>query len=856
MTIVLCFLVANVFAQRSTVTGKVTSTTGEPLIQASVIEKGTTNGTLTDNNGNFSITVSGSNPVLVINYIGYAKQEIEVAGQTNLTVSLEEGNLLSQVEIVGSRNLNRSSTETPVPVDIIDIQAITSRTGQLDLNQLLQFVAPSFNSNRQTGSDGADHVDPASLRGLGPDQTLVLVNGKRRHQSSLVNLFGTRGRGNTGTDLNTIPAAAIERIEILRDGAAAQYGSDAIAGVINIVLKSTTKELAANANAGMYQASYRFDDKRFDGLNYNLNANYGFAIGKEGYVNLTGDYNFRDHTNRANTNPGDLARREFGDPKIQNASVYLNSRFPISTNAYVYVFGGINYRKGDAYAWTRFPTVTDDEGNEIDNPRSVRSIYPNGFDPIISSEINDRSATVGIRSIWRGLDIDLYNTFGQNRFHYFVNNTLNASLGESSPTSFDAGGFGLIQNTTGLRFSRLFKETLQGVNLAFGAEFRNESYDIFAGEERSWQNYNPTRPGGSQGFPGFRPGDEIKKGRSNIGVFVDAEADITQAFMLGAALRFENYSDFGSTLNWKVSSRYKISPAVAVRGSLSTGFRAPSLAQINFNSTFTNFVNGQPVDVLLARNNSPVTQALGIAPLKQETSTNASLGLSLTPLSNLSITVDGYYVKVKDRVVLTGQFSDEDEDIGDELQQLNVGLAQFFTNAISTSTHGLDVIVAHSSPAGEGRLNTTFAANFNRLTIDNRINTSEKLAGKEDIYFDLRERYFVTASAPRSKMNLTFDYGIHKFNFVLRFTRLGEIKLANWNYDAEDLDVYSPKITTDLSVRYNFTKNVNLTIGSSNLFNVYPDKSSPSLTESGGAWDPVQMGFNGAFYFAKLNLKF
>lgn len=551
LTFILCLIIAKVYAQKSTVTGKVLSAAGDPLIQATVLEKGTTNGTLTDNNGNFTITVTSQNPVLVINYVGYTRQEIPVAGLSTVTVTLEEGSLLSQVEVVGSRNLNRSSTDTPVPVDIIDIQAVTTRTGQLDLNQLLQFVAPSFNSNRQTGSDGADHVDPATLRGLGPDQTLVLMNGKRRHQSSLVNLFGSRGRGNTGTDLNAIPAAAIERIEILRDGAAAQYGSDAIAGVINIVLKSTTKELTANANAGVYQAQYRFDDKRFDGLNYNFNANYGFSVGKEGYVNLTGDYNFRDHTNRANTNPGDLARRQFGDPRILNASFYLNSRFSINPNAYVYVFGGINYRKGDAYAWTRFPTATDDDGNEIENPRNVTSIYPNGFDPIISSTINDHSLTTGIRGIWRSWDIDLYNTFGQNRFHYFVNNTLNASLGAASPTWFDAGGFGLIQNTTGLRFSRLFKKTFQGLNLAFGSEFRNESYDIFAGEEKSWQNYDPSRPSGSQGFPGFRPADEIKQGRSNIGLFIDAEADLTEAFMVGAALRFENYSDFGSTLNWK-----------------------------------------------------------------------------------------------------------------------------------------------------------------------------------------------------------------------------------------------------------------------------------------------------------------
>jgi len=260
--------------------------------------------------------------------------------------------------------------------------------------------------------------------------------------------------------------------------------------------------------------------------------------------------------------------------------------------------------------------------------------------------------------------------------------------------------------------------------------------------------------------------------------------------------------------------------------------------------------------VLLARNNSLITKALGIDPLKQETSINASLGFSITPAANLNITVDGYYVKVKDRVVLTGQFSDEDEDIGNELKNLNVGQAQFFTNAISTSTHGLDVVIAHSATVGAGRLNTTFAANFNQLTIDNRINTSAKLQDKEDTYFDLREQYFVISSAPRSKMNLTLDYGIQKINFVLRFTRFGEMRLANWDYDADKLDVYTPKVTTDLSVKYNFTKNVNLTVGSSNMFNVYPDKSTPSLTESGGAWDPVQMGFNGAFYFTKLNVKF
>lgn len=278
-TLVSCFS----FAQSFKVSGRITDEKGDPLIGASVIEKGTSNGTTTDGNGAYTLSVSSASSVIVATYVGYNKIEKDISGGGEQNLILENATVLNQVTVVGSRNLNRSSTDTPAPVDVIDIREITTKQGQLDVNQLLQFAAPSFNSNRQTGSDGADHVDPASLRGLGPDQTLVLINGKRRHQSSLVNLFGTRGRGNTGTDLNAIPAAAIERIEILRDGASAQYGSDAIAGVINIVLKETVNQLSANVNAGMYKAKYRYDDKKFDGLNYNVNLNYGIGIAKKDF---------------------------------------------------------------------------------------------------------------------------------------------------------------------------------------------------------------------------------------------------------------------------------------------------------------------------------------------------------------------------------------------------------------------------------------------------------------------------------------------------------------------------------------------------------------------------------------------
>ncbi|WP_216688389.1 TonB-dependent receptor [Hymenobacter siberiensis] len=336
----------------TTLTGQVKDAAGQPVIGASIVEKGTNNGTSTDANGRFTLRARTAVPRLIISSLGYTNQE--VAGTSGLSVTLAENSTsLDAVQVVGSRSQNRSVTDSPSPVDIIDVREVTAKTGQLDVNQLLQFVAPSFNSNRQTGADGADHVDPASLRGLGPDQTLVLVNGKRWHQSALVNLFGSRGRGNTGTDLNTIPAASIERIEILRDGASAQYGSDAIAGVINIVLKTSVNELTANANYGAYTAKYRFDDKTFDGGNFNANLNYGVSVGKGGFVNATVDYNQRQHTQRANVPaPDGIQRRQYGDPKANNTSVYLNSKLPINENVYAYAFGGVNFRKGEAYAYS------------------------------------------------------------------------------------------------------------------------------------------------------------------------------------------------------------------------------------------------------------------------------------------------------------------------------------------------------------------------------------------------------------------------------------------------------------------------------------------------------------------------
>ncbi len=842
----LLFAVQAIYAQ-SVCKGVVTDADNAPLIGVSIYEKGTTRGTVSDVNGSYSIECS-PNAILVFSYVGFATQEIELNGTTTLDVTLTEGITLADLEIVGSRSLNRSVTASPVAIDIIDIREVTNSVGQLDLNQLLQFAAPSFNANRQSGADGADHVDPATLRGLGPDQTLVLVNGKRRHQSSLINLYGTRGRGNTGTDLNSIPASAIERIEILRDGASAQYGSDAIAGVINIVLKTSTDEFSGNLNMGVHKATNN-GDRNFDGENVQLSGNYGFKVGDGGFVNVTADYWDKGRTNRRD--PG-LYRQQFGDAEATNFGAYFNSRIPISKQAHFYAFGGTNFRKTDAFAWTRDPG----------SARNVLSIYPNGFDPHIVSDISDQSVSAGIRGDLHGWEVDFNHTFGANRFHYYGEGTLNASLEERSPTRFDDGGFALSQATTSLDFTRYFKNALKGINVAYGMEYRVDQYEIFAGEEGSWQTYGPVvfavedgdtiyRPGGAQGFPGFSPANEVNESRTNLGAYIDTEFDLSDRFMVGTALRFEEYSDFGNTFNGKIAARLKIANGLALRASASTGFRAPSLAQIHFNSIFTDFVSGVAVDKFLARNNSPITRQLGIPALKQERSVNASAGLTYNS-GALSVTVDGYYVKVEDRIVLTGDFSSDDPDIGQELQAINVGSARFFTNAVNTSTTGADVIIAYATRLSNGhRFSATLAANFNDMKID-KVNTSDKLKGKEDIYFSNRERLFLLASAPNTKGNLGIEYKTNRFSANARLTYFDKITLEDY---VGALDVYEAATTLDLSISLEVSKNLRLTIGGANILDTYPTQQDVE-TESGGLWDSVQMGFNGAFYFTRLGFKF
>lgn len=788
-------------------------------------------------------------------------------GQQKDTIKADRN--IEDVVLTGSRNKKRTVVNSAVPVDVIEVKQLSQSTGQVEVNQLLQFSAPSFNSNKQSGSDGADAVDPATLRGLGPDQTLLLINGKRYHQSSLVNLFGTRGRGNTGSDMNTIPVAAIKKIEVLRDGASAQYGSDAIAGVINVILNDRNKGTDVNAFYGLNVFKSPGDndvvsDKKLDGNILDLSLNTGTSIGKRGgFMNLTLDFVNKDYAIRnANPDKFDAPRQRFGDAAAKNMYAFLNTEIPLSETVKFYNHSGFSHRNTKAYAWTR---SAEADGN-------IPSVYPNGFNPIQDTKITDFTFNNGLKFKWANWDLDFYNALGNNDFHYDITHTINATLGANSPTTFDAGGHSLLQNTTGLSATKSF-DVLKGLNIALGTEYRYEKFNINKGEEASYAAYdingnvvtastpsnllvtNPdsgnVRSGGSQGFPGYSI--DLGKSRSNYAAYVDAELDITQNWMVSGAARYENYSDFGSTLNGKFATRYAFTPEFAFRGSVSTGFRAPSLVQKYYSLQFTNFQGGELVTIQLGSNDSNLAKTAGIEQLNEEKSVNGSAGFTYNT-GKFTATVDGYMVNVKDRIVLSGYFTNA------EIPTLpsNVEQAQFFANAVDTKTKGVDIILTYAENIGSGKLTTTLAGNFNNMEIS-KVNAPASLSGLESIFLSEREKAFILASAPKSKINLNLNYKINKLSSNLQLVRFDKVRLIGYGGDTDFQD-YDARITTDLSFGYEFSDKFSWVLGGKNIFNRYPtlqyDHVSDGNTESGGIFDPVQMGFAGRQVYTMLTYKF
>ncbi|NUO02021.1 MAG: TonB-dependent receptor [Saprospiraceae bacterium] len=911
---------------QTTLSGKITDAeSGEPIYGATIVVKGSNVGTVTDFDGNYTLNAPSGATTIVVSYIGYKSEELAISGG-KLDVALSEGIEIEAVTVIGSRNATRTKLETAVPVDVIPIASVMSEVGQVDLNQILTYIAPSFQSARQTIADGTDHVDPAQLRGLGPDQVLVLINGKRRHQSALVNVNGTVNRGTVGTDLSAIPASSIERIEILRDGAAAQYGSDAIDGVVNIVLKQKTGILDGSISYGLNATTY---DKNYalfklagntadpgvsvtDGNTLQAGLNYGFKLGRKGFISLTGEYISRDATNRAGTYTGQvypsvngadksdsiivargLTRETFdmliGASEMKGGGAMLNGEYGLSKNWTLYAFGGYNQKNGVSAGFYRYPSSIASGARVY--ATNVLGIYPNGFLPMIESSLADLSVAAGLRGkLGEKWNLDLSHTYGQNAFDFTITNSVNytqfANNAGNKQTEFDAGGLEFTQNTTNLDLSRKF-DVLEGLNLAFGGEYRSEAFSIRAGEEASWRNFDTgsAAASGAQVFAGFFPANSGENSRNSAAGYVDLEQDFTKNWLVTAAVRYENYSDFGSTFNYKVATRYKIGSSLSLRASANSGFRAPSMQQRFYAKTNTLFINGPnglvPQEVGTFTNDSEPARILGIPQLQEETSQSYAVGLTARPASGLEITVDAYQIDIDNRIVLTNNFgSGGNADLAAQLAAAGAGQANFFSNAVNTTSRGIEAVVVYSKAFGAHDFRATLAGAF----IDNEvekgadgkplINASPILVetGQVGNYFNREDQSRIEVANPKHKISFTLNYKINKFSAMLRAVNFGEVVYLDATIDPtrpenfptnafsgqkETLDqTFGAKTVFDLSLTYRLVEGIGFTIGANNLLDTYQDIHAHSGNMSLGRFvysrRVQQMGFNGRYIFARL----
>ncbi|UHG89410.1 TonB-dependent receptor [Spirosoma oryzicola] len=955
-------------AQTKRVTGKVTSSVNSEALQGvNVLVKGDSRkGAITDNQGTFSLEASPSD-VLVVSFIGFKSKEFKVGNETTFNVTLDEdATQLTELIVTGTRNTGRTILETPVPVDVISIKDIMGELPQMDLAQMLAYVAPSFNAIRSQGGDLDSHVDPVQLRNMAPNQILVLINGKRRHTSALLITGTAVGSPSTSVDMLTIPAASIDRVEILRDGAAAQYGSDAVAGVVNIILKKGTNKLTGSLTGGGYlnsggSAGALTNAGKPDGFNYQFDANYGFKIADRGYLNISGqitqrrptlrpfvnDWGFYDNTYLSNlrtdkygnpiiTNPElisaqaagnttqiaalqtqdglmsarGLTKADFavyaGMPAVTLGSTFYNAGYEISPNTTLYSFGGASYKYLQGYScYFRRPSQTD---------RFNYLLYPNGFRPQMTSNTSDFSNTTGIKSKVGEFSVDFSNTFGRNAMRIGMVNTMNASLGSNSPVNMYLGTHQFSQNSTNLDFSRYFKGIMNGLNVAFGAEMRIENYKILKGQDESYSYGDAgiltvTKAGALVGpdgkplenassvpivdatglplqvyagqqvtvknlssncqcFAGFGPKNERNEYRTTMAAYLDAELELTRKFLVAAAVRLENYSDFGGVSIGKLAARYSLSNKLTLRASIASGFRAPSLQELNYTHTATAFVpdaNGvpQPLDVTTYPTNSTAARVLGIKGLRQENSRTYGLGMTYQPTRGFEVTVDAYQIDVDNRIFRTSYFNAS--EVGNNYGEvIGGGEAQFFVNGANVRSRGIEFVGNYTYNLSRNKtLNFTLAAIFSKNTILSRKTLDLKVANlnPEQVVEKYLSRDVIgqfETGTPRTKLIGSASYRFNKVNVMLRGTYFGSVTERsissddNGNYYDQ---TFSAQTIFDLSVGYDLTRNLKLSIGGSNIFDRYPDILR-SENQGFYLYSNNQQGSNGAYYYGRVMFNF
>jgi iron complex outermembrane receptor protein len=882
------FMLSFTMMAQYTVTGTVSDSDGVPLPGVSVTVKKSKSGTSTDFDGKYSLKVKKGD---VVNYssVGFETVTKTMDGTAVINLTMAAGMALDEVVVTGNRAKPRTVLDSPVPIDNIGVEELKS-SGKVQVEQMLAYKVPSFNSATQAISDATAHFDPADLRGLGPSRTLVLINGKRKNQSAQIYLNGTPGKGEVGIDLKSFPNAAVKRIEVLRDGASAQYGSDAIAGVINIILKEDSEYTEVNAISGITSQS--------DGFNMGVDFNTTFNMG-DAKVNLSLEYYDQKETNRAGKaqdTPGsapdvadyidandplyirDLAYfnnvsqwmeenpeigMKVGQPNLTKTSGLVNITYPLGEKTEMYTFHTFTNRTGQSYAYYRSPFWRGDV-----QAAEFISSYEDfvGYHPTFETVVKDNMNVFGLKFDLFGFNTDLSATYGRNYVDYTVNNSVNrdylADHG-TSPRTFHPGGYAFSNVLTNLDFSKVFNEQ---ISTSFGFEYKKEYYKGHKGDELSYYG------GGSDSFAGIKPAEAMDVDRSNVGAYLGVDFDVTKALLFGGAIRYEDFSDFGSNFSWKLNGRYKIGDFGAVRASASTGFRAPSLHQRYIQLTQYIIVAPNPDPQLQGTlpNNSDAVKGLGVPNLHAETSQNFSIGAT-AKLGKLNLSADFYQIAVNDRVLFSSQIKPLDGalDGSDAVEQIlidnDVLALQFFINAVNTKTTGMDFVADYSTPIGDdAKFGANLAMNFNNTVLDGKVaNPSILETGGYDI-FNHREELRITDARPKSKISLGLNAGVKKFNFALNNTRFGEVTVPGET--AVDDQVHSAKIVTDFVIGYDFSDQFSLSFTANNLFDVYQDvlwngtDGHPDLRSAGGRFqyssEVTQMGQLGTNYLLRMTMKF
>ena len=886
--ILFCFLffyaMPQLHAQKPVVTGTVKDEKSIPVEGATVAVKNKNSTVTTNQAGAFTIgAVQGD--ILVITSIGYSPEEITVTAEKIYTVVLRAAEVnLGGITVIGSRGRPRSDVNRPVPVDVISSRELEN-TGQVDLGQMAQFTSPSFNSAKNGINGVANYADPATLRGMSPDQSLVLVNGKRRHQFSAINGNVTVGKGTVVTDLNSIPSMAVDRMEILRDGASAQYGSDAIAGIVNLALKS-------NINSGSVRTQFGIT-KKGDGATGMAALNYGFGLGKqESFLNFTLHYQYVAGTDRVDPYTGiiynsnktrdDSTRNargvwptnksayvtKYGSNQTKAYQAFINAAYPLGKGWSLYSFGGFSRKDILAYGFFRNANPTDANSNA--------AIFPDGYLPELPGMNVDYSLFAGVtKKAVNGWNIDLSTGYGINHLDLFANNTTNPSLGAASPTNFFVGRNTFGQSTSEAVFSKSIANLwgTKSTNIALGSQLRVDNFKLKEGDSASYKvgplALSNNKAPGSSGRPGISLTDRTNESRTNIGIFADIESDITEKFLVAVAGRYENYSDFGSNVSGKLATRLKLTNWLAARASINRGFRAPSLQQV-FNSQTTSTVQAGVIrQTKQLPSNDPKLLQLGIDYPKPELSWNYNVGLTAKPGANLLITLDAYQVEVSDRIIISEQLP-----VSAAIPALlaaypaSTGIREitFFTNHINTRTRGVDLVTSfRHNFSTRSNLSANLAFTLNKTEITSQKQTPSQIqAGATSTVrlIDTVSISLIETSQPRDKILGSVSYQTGKLDVTAKVTYFGKViaweKPANLPHRSQ---TFKGKTLTDVTVGYDISKQFSVILGANNLFDVYPDKVLSTYASYSSGQIPYtrnasQFGFNGAFYYTTLNLKF